>query len=134
MPPLFRSAVPFEGPVLVAIYAFTAVLAIAAVTDARLVWRGGISGAPRIARHLWRMCLGLTLAVGSAFSNGLARLLPGPYHVPLYFHLPKLLPLGLLIFWLIRVRFTDWYERAAAFPDMPNKSQLEKTPNRRSQS
>jgi len=24
------------------------------------------------------------------------------------FHLPKLLPLGLLIFWIIRVRFTKW--------------------------
>ena len=114
MTPLFKSAVPFEGPVLVALYAFTAVLAIAALSDAKVVLAGGISGAPRIARHLWRMCLGLTLAVGSAFTNGLARALPGPYHVPLYFHLPKALPLGLLIFWMIRVRFTGWYGKGAA--------------------
>ena len=65
-------------------------------------------------RHLWRMCLGLTLAIGSAFTNGLARFLPGPYHVPLYFHLPKLIPLGLLVFWLIRVRLTGWYKSDAA--------------------
>lgn len=110
LPPLFKSAVPFEGPVLVAIYAFTGVLGMAALSDARLVLRGGISGAPRIARHLWRMCVGLTLAVGSAFTNGLARFLPGPYHVPLAFHLPKLVPLGLLVFWIVRVRFTGWYE------------------------
>ena len=90
-----------------------AVLAIAALSDAKVVYSGGISGAPRIARHLWRMCLGLTLAVGSAFTNGLARILPGPYHVPLYLHLPKLLPLGLLVFWLIRVRFTNWYSKDA---------------------
>jgi len=106
--PLFKSAVPFEGPVLIAIYGFTSVLAIAAIGDAKVVLAGGISGAPRIARHLWRMCLGLTLATGSAFTNGLARLLPGPYHVPPIFFFPQFLPLGLLIFWMIRVRFTHW--------------------------
>ena len=113
MTPLFKSAVPFKGPVLIAIYAFTAVLAIAAIADAKVVLAGGISGAPRIARHLWRMCLGLTLAAGSAFTNGVARLLPGPYHVPTVLFLPQFLPLGLLIFWMIRVRFTDWVKRDA---------------------
>jgi hypothetical protein len=113
LPPLFKSAVPFEGPVLIAIYSFTAVLAIAAIADAKVVLAGGIAGAPRIARHLWRMCLGLTLAAGSAFTNGFARFLPGPYHVPLVFFLPQFLPLGLLIFWMIRVRFTDWLTRNA---------------------
>jgi hypothetical protein len=108
MTPLFKSAVPFEGPVLVAIYSFAVILTLAVVGDARLVLAGGISGAPRIVRHLWRMCFGLTLTTGSAFTNGFARLLPGPYHVPIYFHLPKLLPLGLLFFWFIRVRFTRW--------------------------
>jgi hypothetical protein len=110
MTPLFKSAVPFEGPVLVAIYAFTAILTLAVIGDTRVVLAGGISGASRITRHLWRMCFGLTLTTGSAFTNGFARLLPGPYHVPLYFHLPKLLPLGLLIFWFIRVRFTRWHQ------------------------
>lgn len=109
--PLFKSAVPFKGPVLIAIYGFTSVLAIAAISDAKLVLAGGISGAPRIARHLWRMCLGLTLAAGSAFTNGVARFLPGPYHVPLVFFLPQFLPLGLLIFWMIRVRFTGWLKQ-----------------------
>ena len=105
---MFKSAVPFKGPVLIAIYGFTSVLAIAAIGDAKIVIAGGISGAPRIARHLWRMCVGLTLAAGSAFTNGFARLLPGPYHVPPLFFFPQFLPLGLLIFWMIRVRFTRW--------------------------
>ncbi|HTD29590.1 MAG TPA: hypothetical protein VK660_09400, partial [Xanthomonadaceae bacterium] len=108
LPPLFKSAVPYEGPVLVALYSFTTVLMIAAIGDARVVLAGGISGAPRIARHLWRMCLGLTMATGSAFTNGFARLLPGPYHVPPIFFFPQFLPLGLLVFWMIRVRFTRW--------------------------
>jgi uncharacterized membrane protein len=106
--PLFRSAVPFKGPVLIAIYGFTTVLVMAAIGDARVVLAKGISGVSRISRHLWRMCLGLTLAAGSGFTNGFARLLPGPYHVPSAFFLPQFVPLGLLIFWMIRVRLPGW--------------------------
>jgi uncharacterized membrane protein len=113
LPPLFKSAVPLKGPVLVALYGFTLVLSIAAIGDVKLVLAGGISGRSRISRHLWRMCLGLTLAAGSGFTNGLARLLPGPYHVPTVFFFPQFIPLGLLVFWLIRVRFTGWYKNDA---------------------
>jgi uncharacterized membrane protein len=109
LPPLFKSTVALKGPVLIAICAFTGVLAIAALGDAKTVFAGGIAGAPRIARHLWRMCLGLTLATGSAFTNGFARFLPGPYHVPTIFFLPQFVPLLLLVFWMIRVRLTGWY-------------------------
>jgi hypothetical protein len=109
--PLFSTAVPFKGPVLVAIYAFTSVLALAAIGDARLAF-GGIAGIPRISRHLWRMCLGLALAFGSGFTNGFARLLPGSYHVPAAFFLPQFIPIILMIFWLIRVRF-PWQNTAA---------------------
>lgn len=108
LPPLFKSTVALKGPVLIALYSFTIIIVGAAMADARVVLSGGISGAPRIARHLWRMCLGLTLAAGSAFTNGFARFLPGPYHVPLVFFLPQLVPLGLMVFWLIRVRLTRW--------------------------
>jgi hypothetical protein len=111
--PLFRSAVAFTGPVLIAIYGFTLVLAIAALGDARVVLARGAGGAPRIARHLWRMCVGLTLAAGSGFTNGFARLLPGPYHVPPAFFLPQLLPLILLAFWVIRIRSAAWRLRLA---------------------
>jgi hypothetical protein len=111
--PLFKSAIPFKGAVLIALYSFTGVLAIAVLGDAKMVLAGGISGAPRIARHLWRMCLGLTFAAGSAFTNGLARFLPGPYHVPTVFFLPQFLPVILLIVWMIRVRFTGWFKRRA---------------------
>jgi hypothetical protein len=113
MAPFLKSAVPLKGPVLIAIYSFTAVIVTAASGDAKTVFAGGISGAPRIARHLWRMCLGLTLAAGSAFTNGLPRLLPGPMHVTTIFFLPQFVPLGLLIFWMIRVRLTSWYRPEA---------------------
>ena len=84
------------------------------IGDVKLVLAGRISGIPRISRHLWRMCLGLTLAAGSGFTNGLARLLPGSYHVPTAFFLPQFVPLALLGFWLVRVRFTGWYKRDAS--------------------
>jgi len=114
MAPLFKSAIPFKGPVLIAIYGFTAILAIAVIGDAKLLFAGGIRGAPRIARHLWRMCVGLALAIGSAFTNGFARLLPGPYHVPAAFFFPQFLPLGLLIFWMLRLQLTGWPAHDAA--------------------
>jgi hypothetical protein len=112
--PFLKSAVALKGPVLIAIYSFTAVIAIAAISDARMVFAGGIAGPARIARHLWRMCVSLTLAAGSAFTNGLPRLLPRSVHVPeLYFFLPQFLPLILLVIWMIRVRVIGWQRRDA---------------------
>lgn len=55
MMPFFNSAVPFRGPVLIAVYSFTAVLMIATAGDAKLIASGGIWAAKRIARHLWQM-------------------------------------------------------------------------------
>jgi len=112
--PSFKSAVPLEGPVRIAIYSFTFFVAMAAIGDAKLVLAGGITGARRIARHLWRMCLGLTFAAGSAFTNGLPRLLPNTVHVPLILlFIPPLSSLVLLVFWVARVRVTDWYKDLA---------------------
>jgi uncharacterized membrane protein len=109
--PSFKSATPFEGPVRIAIYCFTFFVAMAAIGDAKLVLSGGITGARRIGRHLWRMCLGLTFAAGSAFTNGLPRLLPKTVHIPLILlFVPQLTSLALMVFWMIRVRFTGWYK------------------------
>jgi hypothetical protein len=84
--------------------------------------RGGVFGAKRIARHLWRMCFGLFIAAGSFFlgpSNRPLRLLsavglgqylpPALFSTSLYLIL-TILPLVLLIFWLVRVRFTNVQE------------------------
>lgn len=113
LPPFFDSAIPLKGAVMIAIYSFTTVVLIAAVADVRVVLAGGISGVPRIARHLWRMCLGLALATGSAFTNGLPRLLPESVPVSDILLLPQFVPLILLIFWMIRVRFTGWFKGGA---------------------
>jgi hypothetical protein len=112
MTPFLKGSIPFKGPILIAVYVFTTMIGIAAITDAKVVFAGGISGAPRIARHLWRMCLGLAMAAGSAFTNGLPRLLPGPMHVTTIYFLPQLVPLALLVYWMMRVRLTGWIRQS----------------------
>jgi hypothetical protein len=97
------------------------VMLLAAAGDVRMLVRGGVLGAKRIARHLWRMCFGLFIAAGSFFlgpSNRPLRLLS---NVGIGQHLPRalfsttlyliltVLPLILLIFWLVRVRFRNAY-------------------------
>jgi hypothetical protein len=90
---------------------------LAAAGDVRMLVRGGVRGAKRIARHLWRMCFGLFIAAGSFFlgpSNRPLRLLsavgvgqhlsPALFSASLYLVL-TVLPLILLIFWFFRVSF-----------------------------
>ena len=99
------------------------VMLLAAAGDVRMLVRGGVSGTQRIARHLWRMCFGLFIAAGSFFmgpSNRPLRLLstvglgqhlsPALFNTGLYLFL-SILPLILLIFWLVRIRFANAYGR-----------------------
>jgi uncharacterized membrane protein len=77
---------------------------IAAVGDVRMLVRGGVFGAQRIARHLWRMCFAWFIASASIF---LAR----PHLFPAFFkktgllYFLTVLPLLLMVFWLVRVLF-----------------------------
>ena len=55
-------------------------------------------------------CLGLTLAAGSGFTNGFAQVCCRVRITCLTaFFLPSVLPLGLLAFWMIRVRSKNWH-------------------------
>src|SRR4029077_10083111 len=49
------------------------VMLLAGAGDVRMLVRGGVFGAKRIARHLWRMCFGLFIAAGSFFLGSPAR-------------------------------------------------------------
>jgi uncharacterized membrane protein len=84
--------------------------AIAAAGDIRMFLRRGISGAGRLARHLWRMCFALFIASASIF---LARqhLFPAILQRTGVLMLLSLAPLLLMIFWLIRVRFANARKR-----------------------
>jgi len=99
---------------------------LAASGDVRMLLHGGVFGAKRLARHLWRMCYGLFIAAGAFFLGGANRPLRLLSTVGLGQHLPRalfsislylvltILPLVLLVFWLVRVRFMSTYKRPDA--------------------
>jgi uncharacterized membrane protein len=94
---------------------FMIVGSIAAACDLKVILSGGISGAPRLARHLWRMCTALAVAAGSFFL-GQQKFLPKALHGSPLLFIPTLLPLAMLIFWMIRVRLTTWYKTDPVAP------------------
>lgn len=89
------------------------VAVLAATGDVRMLLHGGISGTQRIARHLWRMCFALFIAAGSIF---LARqqVFPELLRRTGVLLFLSFLPLILMIFWLLRIRFANAYKRISA--------------------
>jgi hypothetical protein len=80
---------------------------LAAAGDVRMLVRGGVFGRQRISRHLWRMCFGLFIATGSFLAQRrVLAFLGGPKIMLL-----AALPLLLIVFWLIRLRFKNAYKR-----------------------
>ena len=100
---------PKDG-IPVGMYFFLGSVALlSAAGDLRMLVRGGLFGAHRITRHLWRMCFGLFIATGSFFI-GQQQVFPAFLRKTNVLFLPAILPLILMIFWLIRVRFKNAYE------------------------
>jgi uncharacterized membrane protein len=86
-------------------YFFFAILATAAFAlDIRMLVRRGISGAHRIARHLWRMCFALYIAVGSLFSQG-AKVFPESVQASPLLGVPENIVFLLMLLWLVKVLF-----------------------------
>jgi uncharacterized membrane protein len=72
----------------------------ASVGDLRMIRAGGVRGAPRLVRHLWRRCVALFSASVAFFPRlGRLELFPKPLLA-----LPVLLPLFLYLYWLWRIR------------------------------
>jgi hypothetical protein len=78
----------------------------AVVGDVRVLRSGPLRGAPRLARHLWRMCFALFIAAGTFFSMRarVAKILPEPFTTPMMRALPVLLVFVAMFYWLWRVR------------------------------
>jgi len=86
---------------------FAGIGLLATAGDLRLIHAGGvrtIRGAPRLARHLWRMCTALLIAAFSFFL-GQAKVIPKPIRIVPLLLVPPLIVLGALLYWLWRVRF-----------------------------
>ncbi|MDB4906133.1 MAG: hypothetical protein JWO05_917 [Gemmatimonadetes bacterium] len=74
--------------------------------DVQMLRAGGVlalKGAPRIARHLWRMCFPLALASLSFFAQ--VHVLPKAIRIPSLLILPVPITLVAMFYWLWRVRY-----------------------------
>jgi hypothetical protein len=103
----------FQGYGAALYYVFGSFAALFAALDLKVILRGGIAGAARIARHLWRMCFALFFAAASFFL-GQQKVMPAFMHGSPLLYIPALAPLALMIFWLVRVRFAGWFRRGAS--------------------
>ncbi|MET1110333.1 MAG: hypothetical protein ABWX67_02280 [Allosphingosinicella sp.] len=84
-------------------YGMGALIALAAAFDLKVIINRGIGGTPRIARHLWRMCLALFVAVGSFFL-GQQRVMPEFMQGSPWLSVPPLAVLAAMLFWLLKLR------------------------------
>jgi hypothetical protein len=89
-------------------FAFGILALICAAGDIHMFVRGGIAGARRIARHLWRMCFALFFATASLFL-GQQQVFPAAIRKPAFLALPVVAVLAVMIFWLLRILFTKAY-------------------------
>lgn len=81
------------------------IFAVAALLDLKVIVAGGITGSPRIARHLWRMCLALFIAALSFFV-GQQRVMPQFVQGSPLLPIPPLAVLVIMVFWLLKLRFS----------------------------
>ncbi|MEW6982478.1 hypothetical protein AAD001_07480 [Colwelliaceae bacterium 6471] len=79
------------------------VAAFAALLDLNMIIRGGLAGSHRIARHLWRMCIALLMAVLSFLDQDIFPTLIKNSGV---LWLLIILPTLLMFYWLCRLLFT----------------------------
>jgi hypothetical protein len=103
----------FYGYPALMYFIFASVLVMATAGDARMIARGGFTGTARTTRHLTRMCLAFFMATGSFFF-GQPRFLPDVIRETALRPILGLLPLGLLLLWLIRIRIWPTLRKARA--------------------
>jgi uncharacterized membrane protein len=87
----------------VTFYIFALVAALGGGGDLRLIRRGGLTGAPRVARHLWRMCAALLIAAFSFFI-GQQKVMPEYVRGSPFLFVPPFTVLALMVIWLVYVR------------------------------
>lgn len=103
---LLAPAGQFNGPPAPgAILLMGGICIAAGLGDLRYLMRGMLSATQRLSRHLWRMCFAFFIATGSFFlgqMDVLPQVLRGS---PILFIL-AFSPFALMLFWLVRVRFS----------------------------
>jgi len=100
---------------------FTIVASIAAASDLKVILRRGIAGAPRIARHLWRVCFALFIASGSLFL-GQPQVFPKVLQTSGLLVVPALAPIVLLVVWMLLVRLGRRFKTAFVHRNLSSAS------------
>jgi len=80
---------------------FSAVATSGGIGDLRMLRSGPLKGAPRLKRHLWRMCFALFVASIAIFPSNR---LPEVLRIPTLRITGTLLPIAAMLFWLWRLR------------------------------
>ena len=84
-------------------FVFGSIVLLFAVSDLRMIVRGGVFGPKRIARHLMRMCMALLFALLSFYPGQGTRFLPAWLRATNLPYVPHVLVAGAMFFWLYRV-------------------------------
>jgi hypothetical protein len=92
---------------------FGVVGTLAGALDLRMIRSGGLTGAARLARHLWRMSFALFIAALSFFL-GQSDELPKALRVMPLLALPVLAVIVTMFYWLWRIRVAPSIRRARA--------------------
>lgn len=94
-------------------FVFGSIALLFAASDVRMIVRGGVSGAQRIARHLWRMCVALLFALFSFYPTR-AHLFPRSVNQSNLLYVPHVVLVGAMLFWLVRMSHRKRAERRRA--------------------
>jgi uncharacterized membrane protein len=84
-------------------FLFSVLSITAAIGDWKMLRAGGLTGKPRIKRHLWRMCFAMWVAAASFFWGPPNRV-PELIRIPALLPIPVLAPIVVMLYWLWRMR------------------------------
>lgn len=89
------------GVPVVMYFLFGTIPVLLAISDVRMLLRGGVTGARRIGRHLWRMSLALMIATFSLYP-GRPRVFPEAWRASHMLYIPHVLLVGVVLIYLVR--------------------------------
>jgi hypothetical protein len=100
-----------KGVPVVMYFVFASIALLLGVSDVRMLMRGGVVGARRIGRHLWRMSLGLMIATFSLYP-GRPSVFPKAWRDSNLLYIPHVLLVGAVLLYLVRNKRQQRGQRA----------------------
>jgi hypothetical protein len=93
-----------------------AITALAASLDLSFLYRRRLAPGQRLARHVWRMCAAMFLVVSAFLGDGQGQSpVPDVIRQSPIAMMGPVAVIGMMVFWLLRLRFPERHRRAAAW-------------------